>query len=78
MCKPIILKPNAGCAVCRGWGEFDEHHGPGLRERVICECVFDHAPQDAESQAQIDAGNFLIDAPTPPEDADSERYYEDN
>lgn len=63
----ISLKAERGCAICRGVGEFNESHGPGLLERMVCDCVFRNAPQDASSQARIDAGEFTIVSDLPPE-----------
>lgn len=57
---PIKLKAFRDCGICRGHGEYYESHGPGLRELMVCECVFLDAPQDEETQQQIDAGNFSI------------------
>lgn len=56
----VMLMAKRECQICRGVGEFTESHGPGLLEQMICECVFQNAPQDAASQAQIDAGEFFI------------------
>ena len=58
--EPIKLIPDEDCMVCRGRGHFYERHEPNLIEYMVCECVFNNAPQDAASQARIDAGDFEI------------------
>lgn len=56
----VMLMAKRGCPICNGVGEFKQSHGSGLLEHMICECVFQNAPQDAVSQAQIDAGEFFV------------------
>lgn len=68
--EPIRLKSNPSCRICFGRGEFNEYHGSWTSERMVCDCVFANAPQDAASQARIDAGEFEIDAPPIQDDAE--------
>ena len=65
--NPIQLKPDPECKICRGGGAIMEYHGPGLYDPITCECDFLHAPQDAESQRRIDAGEFVIEVPEIPD-----------
>ena len=61
--EPIILTPDPECRLCHGRGQFWERHAPNMSERLVCECVMRNAPQDAESQARIDAGDYEIEQP---------------
>jgi hypothetical protein len=60
---PIILTPDPECRLCHGRGQFYERHAPNMSERLVCDCVMRNAPQDAESQARIDAGDYEIEQP---------------
>lgn len=73
----ISLKAQRNCGVCRGHGEFYESHGPGLREQMVCECVFRDAPQDAASQRMIDEGAFVIVPDPQPEPRSQIWEYDD-
>lgn len=56
----IRLKAQRACVICRGHGEFYENHGCGLREPMVCACVFKNAPKDPASWQMIDEGYFII------------------
>lgn len=66
----ITLTARADCGVCRGSGCVYENHGPGPREPLLCDCVFDSVPFDSETQAAIDSGEFDVLSSDPePRDA---------
>jgi len=65
--EPIRLKPDPACGVCHGRGRFNEYHGPGLSEPMDCECVFNSAPSDPATLAELDSGNYVIEVPPMPE-----------
>lgn len=64
----LILRPDAACKHCHGTGEVIEHHGPGLRETLTCECVWEAAPCDPYNERLMDLGMFKIVPHTSTED----------
>lgn len=52
-----------------------EYHGDGMYEGMTCECVYENAPDDPESQRQIDLGNFEIISAHREDRSDHSRYW---
>ncbi len=73
--KPLRLKADPNCRICKGRGSFIENHGDGMCEVMDCECVFVNAPDDEESQAAIDRGDYEIISSRPADNHDHGRYW---
>ena len=73
--KIVQLNAKSGCSICGGRGHFAERHDEGPPEAMICECVLDNAPNDPETQAAIDAGDYEINSAHPEDNHDFGRYW---
>lgn len=57
----VKLTADRDCKHCRGHGFTYESHGmPYGSEQLVCDCVFDNAPSDAQTQAAVESGNFEV------------------
>ena len=73
--KVVQLDPKPGCRICHGRGYFSERHDEGPPEPMLCECVLDNAPDDSETQAAIDRGDYEINSAHPEDNHDFRRYW---
>ena len=74
---PLILRPDPNCKCCYGDGVIYERHDDHAPERLQCSCIMQNAPQDAESQARIDAGDYEIEMPDEPEEDEQDFHADD-
>lgn len=73
--KLIQLRADPNCRICGGRGAFAENHGDGMCEVMDCDCVFRNAPDDEESQAAIDRGDYEINSARSEDEHDYGRYW---